>query len=189
MGLELFCRNLTKTLMLENALASWSSTKLHWNKHKISIKTQIDCPLLGFCWEKTAFEKATKMCVNCRLGLLAVRNGCENQNSECLWIRHWPRRDCSEHQCLSCWGGLYVLFYLSVDKGKKRKYNAHRLRPRQFWPFSWADHPGALRKSPLPSRPQALTFTLSTFHQSFHKFLQIIFSQVAILAARGRYKW
>ena len=82
---------------------------------------------------------------------------------------HWR----SGGLCFSNWGGLYVPWYMSVDKGKKRKFNAHHLRPRQFWPFSLGDHLGALPKSPLPSRPRAITSTHSTFHQSFTNFMKI----------------
>ena len=72
--------------------------------------------------------------------------------------------------------GFMSLGVCWLRKGKKRKFPAHHLRPRQFWPFSWAGHLEALPKSPLPSRPLAITSTPSTFHQSFTNFMKYFLS-------------
>ena len=124
-------------------------------------------------WEKVA--PAIINVWDCDAGWVC-RGGFENHNSDGLSKRHRQWREKTRSFFCNIEPGFMSLGVCWLRKGKKRKFPAHHLRPRQFWPFSWAGHLEALPKSPLPSRPLAITSTPSTFHQSFTNFMKYFLS-------------
>ena len=96
----------------------------------------------------------------------------------------------NDHNASACHveaGVMSLLIRPSVDKGKKRKCSPFASPP--ILAFFVGGPSGSPSEVAIALPPPGYHIYSLKFSPEFHKFLQIIFSQVAILAARGRYKW